>query len=146
MKWACVLVAQVFPQWLEDMQSSGMSDMSNDDGLSQQLVRFRKGLMCCAAVRAKNRIDTPRSDGEYEPVSRGTGHPNFDFVTWEEYPQLCNGVFSLQEFLGIACKTGMGLPFGVPHEKARANKKSSDYSYSKFKSKLRRIREIFSCG
>lgn len=34
MKWACVLVAQVFPQWLEDMKHSGMSDMSSNDRLS----------------------------------------------------------------------------------------------------------------
>lgn len=42
MRWACVLVAQVFPQWLDDMQKSGMSDLPSGDGLSEQLARFRR--------------------------------------------------------------------------------------------------------
>lgn len=43
----------------------------------------------------------------------------------------------------MACKTGRGLPFGAAHKKAKEKGESSNYSYSKFKSKLRRIREIF---
>lgn len=140
MRWACVLVAQVFPQWLDDMQKSGLSDMSSDDSLCEQLSCFRRGLLCSAALHVRNRIDRDGSDGDQNPVG---GNSCFDFETWHKYPNLCKGIFSLQELLGVACQTGMGLPFGVPHTKAQGTGMNSDYSYAKFKSKLRRIRDMF---
>lgn len=127
-RWACVLVAQVFPQWLEDMKQSGMSDMSSDDGLSEQLARFRRDILCSAALHTQHRIDTNVSD---EQKFSAREPRCFQLDNWRRYPQLCKGVFSLQEFLKEACKTGRGLPFGVLHSKARATGKNSDYSYSK---------------
>lgn len=138
MRWACILVAQVFPQWLDDMQKSDMSDMSSEDGLSEQLSRFQRRLLCSAALHVRNRIDEV-SDAE---TMRAAEHSCFELGIWHKYPKLCNGAFSLQEFLSVACETGAGLPFGVPHKKARAGGKHLEYSYSKFKSKLRRIRVI----
>lgn len=134
MQWACVLVAQVFPKWLQDVQKSGMSDLSSDDGLSEQLGRFRRGVLCSAALHTQSRVDGGGPGG----FSR------FELNESGKYPTLCKGAFSLQEFLKEACETGNGLPFGVPHTKAKGKGNTSNYySYSKFKSKLRRIREIF---
>lgn len=56
---------------------------------------------------------------------------------------LCKGVLSMQEFLGVACETGRGLPFGQLHRNARTSGFTSEYSYSWFKSKLHRIRGMF---
>lgn len=142
MRWACVFVAQVFPQWLDDMRKSGMWDMSSEDGLSEQLSRFRRGLLCSAALHARNRIADAALAGYQDSASRVTRSACFELGLWSKYPNLCKGVFSLQEFLKVACQTGTGLPFGIPHVKARSGGSDSDYSYSKFKSKLRRIREI----
>lgn len=143
MRWACVLVAQVFPQWLEDMQKSGVSNMSSDDGLTEQLSRFRRGLLCSAALHTRNRIGDEVSDRETRTGNVGDRPAGFELGGWLKYPQLCKGVFSLQEFLRVACETGKGLPFGAPHKNAKSRGKNSEYSYSKFKSKSRRIREMF---
>lgn len=56
MRWACVLVAQVFPHWLEDMQKSGMSDVSSTDGLTKELARFKRGVLCSAAVLTQSGV------------------------------------------------------------------------------------------
>lgn len=128
-----MLVAQIFSQWLDDMHKSGMSDMSSDDGLCEELSRFRRGILCSAALHTQSRVD---GGGQ-------GGYLRFELKEWRRYPKLCKGVFSLQEFLRVACKTGNGLPFGVPHNKAKGGGKNSDYTYSKFKSKLNRIRELF---
>lgn len=143
MRWACVLVAQVFPQWLDDMQKSGISDVSSGDGLSEHLSRFRRDLLCSAALHTKNSADRAISGEDRSTPRKPVGPPLFDLAAWHMYPKLCNGVFSLQEFLRVACETGKGLPLGVPHTKAKGRGENSDYTYSKFKSKLRRIREIF---
>lgn len=143
MRWACVLVAQAFPKWLDDMQKSGMSNMSSKDGLSEQVARFRRGLLCSAALHTQR--CAPRSFPEEDQghVSGVRGHSHLDFNVWRQYLKLCNGIFSLQELLRVACESGAGLPFGERHVKGRAGGEDSEFSYSKFQSKLYRIREMF---
>lgn len=143
MRWACVLVAQVFPKWLEDMQSSGMSDLSSEDRLSEQLSRFRRGILCSAALHVQNNMAGDILHSEARTLREDVEKSTLHFGVWHNYPLLRKGVFSLQEFLREACKSGRGLPFGEPHMEARSSGKDDEYSYSKFKAKLRRIREMF---
>lgn len=140
MRWACVLTAQVFSEWPKDMQNSGMSDLSSEDRLSEQRSRFQRGLLFAAALHMQSSME---EEGSAVGVS---GHSLLDFGVWNKYPKLCNGVFSLQEFLRGACESGTGLPFGEPRRKASSGGQDSVYSYSKFQSKLYRIREMFRVG
>lgn len=125
------------------MEKSGMSDVSSEDPLVQQLDYFRRGVLCSAALHTQS-SSHPSQSGEVQGCTSGEiGHSLLDFRVWDEYPQLLNGVFSLQEFLGVACNSGAGLPFGASHTQARAGRFDSEYSYSKFKYKLQRIRGMF---
>lgn len=77
--WACVLVAQLFPAWLEDMQKSGMSDMSSKDGLKEQLALFRRGVLCSAALHTQSSIHPADSEEITTPASGAAGHSLLDF-------------------------------------------------------------------
>lgn len=114
MRWACTLVAQVFPRRLNDLVESGMSDMFFEDNLAQQLARFRRGLLCSAALHTQASVSG--------------------------VAQLRKGVFSAQEYLRDACEKGTGLPFGEPHTKAISSEKSLS---TDIQSLSRRIRDNF---
>lgn len=94
-----MLVAQVFPEWLEDMKESGISDTTSDKDVSEQLSHLQNFLLS-AAFHIQNRSDSAQFGG----------HSSFEPGIGQELPKLRNGVFSRQKFLGIACKTGRGLP------------------------------------
>lgn len=78
-RWACILVAQVFPLWLQDMHKWGMSDMSSKDGLKELLGRFHRGVLCSAALHTQRGIYTAESERVEESTSGVEGHSLLDF-------------------------------------------------------------------
>lgn len=101
MRWAFVLVAQVFPHWQQDIKKSGMSDMSSSDALSEQLSRFRRGILCSAAHHVRSRIDDAVMDGDPASDIGLSGKSRFGLDECQKYPKLCSDDFHCKSFLKL---------------------------------------------
>lgn len=73
--------------------NSGMSDMSNKNGLSEQLSRFKKGILCSAALHVQSNGNGFILDALEPPSHEDAKASEPDIGAWHNYPLLRKGVF-----------------------------------------------------
>lgn len=139
-----MLVAELFPSWLKEMRRSGISEHSNVAGEPGDILRFTRCLLFSAALHTQSTQTTEKSTNSGKEQNLLRPHTFLNFREWRKYPKLCKGVFSEQEILKRICITGAGLPFGAPHPNSKTESRGKvQYEYSRFETKLERIRELF---
>lgn len=147
LRWACVLIANSIPEWLQDMKICAPPSSEKDEQQNNEDSRsnFAKQILLSASLHLKRippnmhskAITKSFENFGFNSESSYLQHSSLPYEEWLNYPLLQDGLFSLEEFLKFACTNGKGLPFHAPHRRVISKSKYGEsYNYAKFESWL----------
>ncbi len=117
------------------LQDIAHEDPNPSAGYDEHRNRFAEQLLLSASLHTRRTAIEGTGNSEHSSMMSGF----LSFRDWGNYPELCKGKFSKQEWLKRACETGNGLPYRMRHRKAKTSK--DRWGYGNFRSELGRACE-----